>query len=40
MRPVSRHYVNKRKSVKKFKKHVRRTKIVNVPGLARGGIRL
>lgn len=32
--------VNKRRSAKKFSKQMRRTKVVNLPGVARGGIRL
>lgn len=41
MRPVSRHGVNKSRSVKEFRRKSHLTKLVNVrSGLARGGIRL
>lgn len=41
MRPVSRSYVSKGLSAKKFRKNVKRTKGVNIfSGPMRGGIRL
>lgn len=41
MRPVSRNYVSKGKSARKFKRQVARTKSINIsPGPMRGGIRL
>lgn len=40
MRPVYRSRVNKRRSVNRFKRNVRQTKMANIKGLARGGIRL
>lgn len=39
MRPVKRFGVNKRRSAKKFKKQVRRTKGANMAQVMRGGIR-
>lgn len=41
MKPLSRSYVNKRKSAGKFKKHVRHTKAANMKlNPMRGGWRL
>lgn len=41
MKPVSRHYVSKKVSAKRFRKDVSRTKGANVwAGPMRGGIRL
>lgn len=37
---MRRHHVNKHRSAKKFKSHVRRTKSANMRGPMRGGIRL
>lgn len=35
-----RHSVNKRRSARKFRGHMSRTKAINMTGPARGGIRL
>lgn len=41
MKPVSRQYVSKHRSARKFRKQMGRTKAVNVaPAPMRGGIRL
>lgn len=40
MRPLSRFGSNKRRSAKKFRRHVGRTKAVNMSGPNRGGWRL
>lgn len=40
MRPLKRKHVSKHKSASTFRRHSRRTKALNVVGLARGGIRL
>ena len=41
MRPLKRHHVSKHKSARKFRKHVSKTKRVNLaPTPMRGGFRL
>lgn len=40
MRPLSRGNVNKRRSARRFRSHMKRTKKPNLGGLARGGWRL
>lgn len=40
MRPSRRGHVNKGRSARKFRKHVDKTKMANIKGLARGGWRL
>lgn len=40
MRPVKRSGVNKSRSARKFRKNSKRTKALNMGGLARGGWRL
>lgn len=40
MRPTYRKAVSKRKSARKFRQQVSRTRVLNLAGLARGGIRL
>lgn len=40
MYPLKRKGVNKRRSARKFRGHMKRTKVPNVGGLARGGWRL
>jgi len=37
---MRRHSVNKYKSARKFRRHLGRTKAINLSGPARGGIRL
>lgn len=40
MRPLRRHAVNKSRSAGKFRRQVGRTKLTNLKGPMRGGIRL
>lgn len=40
MRPLKRRYVSKVGSARQFRKNASRTRVVNVKGVQRGGIRL